>query len=84
MTFHQLVLDVGAGLGFAGLACAACTGPKTLQLTDGDPEVPADGYRCVVTYLSVDVRSKFGETSKEKRTSGSKEGCKHIVSHRGR
>mmetsp|Transcript_16842 Transcript_16842/g.39110 ORF Transcript_16842/g.39110 Transcript_16842/m.39110 type:complete len:869 (-) Transcript_16842:62-2668(-) len=33
------VLDVGAGLGFAGLACAVCTEAKAVELTDGDPTV---------------------------------------------
>mmetsp|Transcript_80656 Transcript_80656/g.127049 ORF Transcript_80656/g.127049 Transcript_80656/m.127049 type:complete len:836 (-) Transcript_80656:135-2642(-) len=33
------VLDVGAGLGFAGLVCATCTQPSSLELSDGDPEV---------------------------------------------
>jgi len=33
------VLDVGAGLGFAGLVCGVCARPSYLELTDGDPEV---------------------------------------------
>mmetsp|Transcript_35706 Transcript_35706/g.65525 ORF Transcript_35706/g.65525 Transcript_35706/m.65525 type:complete len:877 (+) Transcript_35706:35-2665(+) len=33
------VLDVGAGLGFAGLACAVCTEATVVELTDGDPVV---------------------------------------------
>merc|ERR1712224_547291 len=33
------VLDIGAGLGFAGFACAVCSGAKLVELSDGDIEV---------------------------------------------
>jgi predicted nicotinamide N-methyase len=51
------VLDVGAGLGFAGLVCAACTQAESLELTDGDPEV--------ISTLSASIQlnaKSFGET----------------------
>lgn len=51
------VLDVGAGLGFAGLVCATCTQPSSLELSDGDPEVVS------TLRSSVELNvANFGET----------------------
>lgn len=51
------VLDVGAGLGFAGLVCATCAQPAVLELSDGDPEV------CSTLRSSVQCNlASFGET----------------------
>eukprot|EP00927_Polykrikos_kofoidii_P027595 TRINITY_DN24217_c0_g2_i1.p1 TRINITY_DN24217_c0_g2~~TRINITY_DN24217_c0_g2_i1.p1 ORF type:complete len:1054 (-),score=191.55 TRINITY_DN24217_c0_g2_i1:100-3261(-) len=36
---RKRVLDIGAGLGFAGFLLAICASPSYLELTDGDPEV---------------------------------------------
>lgn len=56
------VMVVGAGLGFAGLVCAACTNAKRLELTDGDPEV----VRTLVASTKLN-QNAFGSTKVEVR-----------------
>merc|ERR1712232_405008 len=51
------VLVVGAGLGFAGLVIAVCTGAACVQLTDGDPEVVKS--LCKSVHLN---KQRFGGT----------------------
>lgn len=54
---NKRVLDVGAGLGFAGLVCATCAQPSSLELSDGDPEV------CSTLRSSVQLNlASFGNT----------------------
>eukprot|EP00966_Prymnesium_polylepis_P001115 25431-Prymnesium_polylepis.1 len=54
------VLEVGAGLGLTGLACAAWCEPDSITLTDGDPQAVSLLRRNVVLN-----RSNFGATTVE-------------------
>lgn len=71
------VMDVGAGLGFAGLVCATCTNPSCLELSDGDPEVVSTLRSSVELNLSsfgstrVDVRKVLWDRSEEWSERGS-------------
>ena len=58
------VLEVGAGLGYAGIACAAWTDAASVTLTDGDPISVAALRRNVE--LNVEA-SAFGSTAVEAR-----------------
>jgi predicted nicotinamide N-methyase len=51
------VLVLGAGLGFAGLACATCCDAAYVEITDGDPEV----VRTLQASVALNQGS-FGET----------------------